>query len=871
MTDPIETPDEESGIVGGIKRFASDAADYVKKNAGTAFAPLDGTVANTAKRAEARAVGFARGAGEMAHIPLDQYATDMARLVAGGHAEEKVRAHLVDLRDNYADDSRFSEAAGMAVGGEAVGAAYAEAGLAGGVGRIAKALAPGGNGGTAPVFGRVAKYLASGTEAAARNTIEMANAQAIQSANEQTLDDGHVSHEKVLAAAGDNLGLNALLGFGGGSLAPAAMDGITTVGRTAEGANAGIRRYLSAEGAGGEWLQKTKTKATLKSIGIATADAERLIVEDGTVATAAENLESLAQKVRGVGPDKSPWEGMTAEDNVNLGRKAYTDRANSAAKLHDEIGEAAEGTASGPPRAKDIVDAAQQAAKDIRESSAGGRSHAAANAADKTVDRFIDSIPGYEVGPEMMAGAEKLRPAEAPTYLQNGMPADPRLGPEFQRFNKVDGKLVPYVPRGPLTEEEARVILGLKPQNEITFTGSQYRALQDGLSEISGKSIEGHSFGRQIQDAVHVKYAESLQKLSQELGEDWVDKYSVVNRDQASAALWSKSATAKEARSVSNTGFLEHGGAFGRVGASIGWHLGGPPGAVAGHVVGRAVDKYASRQAPFLLPNAINSVQTWANASRATRAVDNSIKMAVTGMLSRRSASASRSVRGMSIVNDLWGDVPRKERDEAVQNHINQMHQLGANISAQQHHVGQIVGDVSQHAPELGAGMSATAANKLKLAIEHLPKGSAGNALFKGWQNRRFTDGELQDYEQYMLTLNDPHYALDAMEHGRLTRNHVAALRDGNPEIYGTIRDELLSQLSQLKTPPTYQKVVQLSLMLGQPLDSSLEQDFTDAVQQTYKAGHDQKQEGSQGGGTAPSTGLAKRSEEHTSELQSLV
>ena len=900
-------------VVGAQDDFAESQAKWRES-----LSPFDKD-SDTGRDLNAKAGGLLRGAGEMVGVPTDKVLFDLTRLLRGERAGAEARQYAKSLKED-ADTSTvsaISEGAGMIGAGlvaPEAGAQKIGAAAAGGVGRIAKAMAPSG--------GRIAKYLVPAAEGAARNAVDMAGAQAIQSANEQVLDNGHISHEKVLAAAGNNLGLNSALGFGGGALAPVATEAMSGIGRAmvdreaGAGIPSGLKRYLAKGTKLGDWMERTKSEQTLQAMGVNSERAGDILDNDGQLMEHHKSLVDLIGEVRGTPKGKNPLEGMTADDEFAISRTANHRRANSAAVFHDEVGVAADGTAVGAPKAADIIKAVEDSAQDaIRGNSYGSRSGSAANAADRVADTFADNVEGYKLTDKQWAEADAMRPGkpeppepivvtkpdiqawEAPppipgakehnqAFQAAAAKAERRsatevrdAGSEYRtasREAEAANRLAQKEHQVELAkssaefrnsgEDQARQLLNLQPKSEITFTGANYKALQDGLSEIGGKNVDGAEFRHIVTSSVHDKYTEHLAAMSKQLPEDWASKYSAVTRDKAVAAEWAKATLNREsAQALSGMGkswgspvARTVGGVGGAAGYAAGGPLGGAVGYAGGKAVGSMLDRAIKRKAPYLLPNALQSIETWANAGAATQAVDRSIHRAVVGFLERSAPSSRTSVRGASILNDLWGDVPRRDRDQAVQDHVDQMQQLGANQAAQRAHVDTIVGDLSNHAPDLAAGVAAAAALKLKLAIEHLPKGSAGRSLFNN--TRKYTDSELQDYEQYALTLDDPHYALDAMEHGRLTRNHVAALRDGNPEIYAEIRNQLISQVSAAKTPPDYSKIVQLSLMMGQPLDASLEQDFTDAVQQTFKAGHDQKQEGSQGGGTSPSTGLSKSS-----------
>lgn len=93
------------------------------------------------------------------------------------------------------------------------------------------------------------------------------------------------------------------------------------------------------------------------------------------------------------------------------------------------------------------------------------------------------------------------------------------------------------------------------------------------------------------------------------------------------------------------------------------------------------------------------------------------------------------------------------------------------------------------------------------------------------------------------------------LEEGRVSKDTVDSLKQAWPETYQLIANEVKMQVAQLKAdgkPVPMDKVTQLSILLGQPLDTTLEPDFISMVQTALNTSYGQQQQQSQQQQSAP-------------------
>jgi hypothetical protein len=104
----------------------------------------------------------------------------------------------------------------------------------------------------------------------------------------------------------------------------------------------------------------------------------------------------------------------------------------------------------------------------------------------------------------------------------------------------------------------------------------------------------------------------------------------------------------------------------------------------------------------------------------------------------------------------------------------------------------------------------------------------------RGMGYRRPTPSELDRFSRYVSTVNDPTVALTALERGRLTKDHVEALRDNYPKIYEQLRATAIKELAAAPVPDR-SKAIQLGWLLDMPLDPTLDPTHIRISQSVYQ------------------------------------
>lgn len=138
-------------------------------------------------------------------------------------------------------------------------------------------------------------------------------------------------------------------------------------------------------------------------------------------------------------------------------------------------------------------------------------------------------------------------------------------------------------------------------------------------------------------------------------------------------------------------------------------------------------------------------------------------------------------------------------------------------------------------APELAQSVVDTQMRSIAFLDSKAPKNPAAahtiNPFIQDWQP---SDMEAAKFERYAAAVADPLSVLDELEHGSVTPEGVEALQAVYPALYDDVRTQLMTKTMELEKTVPYRYRVELSIMFGIALDSTMESGFVNAVQNGY-------------------------------------
>lgn len=133
------------------------------------------------------------------------------------------------------------------------------------------------------------------------------------------------------------------------------------------------------------------------------------------------------------------------------------------------------------------------------------------------------------------------------------------------------------------------------------------------------------------------------------------------------------------------------------------------------------------------------------------------------------------------------------------------------------------LGDLPKYAPKLSTQMATRAATIASYLRDNLPKETPPATMAFGPPKKRpLSDSDLIRAGHIIETATDPSVIVDRLNEGRLTRDHVAALKGAHPDVYAKVQTYLQQHGTELRAQLPVQKQVLLSLFFGEPITEAM-------------------------------------------------
>lgn len=170
--------------------------------------------------------------------------------------------------------------------------------------------------------------------------------------------------------------------------------------------------------------------------------------------------------------------------------------------------------------------------------------------------------------------------------------------------------------------------------------------------------------------------------------------------------------------------------------------------------------------------------------------------------------------------------------------------------------VAQQLGDMPEYAPKVAQQISATASRAAAWLQHALPKESAPmGPIFTQPKPRPLSDTDLIRARATIETIEDPSIVLDRLRQGRLTTEHVAALKYVHPETYAQIQKYLGDHATELRPTLTVQQQFSLGMLFGTPISEAQLPENIRAFQASFSQGNQAPGPGGSGGGGSMNSG----------------
>lgn len=289
---------------------------------------------------------------------------------------------------------------------------------------------------------------------------------------------------------------------------------------------------------------------------------------------------------------------------------------------------------------------------------------------------------------------------------------------------------------------------------------------------------------------------------------------------------------------------------------------------------------------PMAMPSAqklsANLVFTWSAAETAAAKVESSIKATVSEYTRSARGSAlklsekTKRVMAPSVVTILNSakfddDKPHgKTKREAFRFRSNELARVVADPEAWTRRVAEHTADIGGH-----SGTATQVALRLvhgaHFLYEKMPKDPRPQTLghMAEWNP---SDAEIDKFSRYYEAVVNPLSVLEHLKRGTLTMQHTEALQVVYPSLYERIVGELAESVSMAGERLRYRDRVQLSVLFGVPLDSTMAPEAIMRAQALYAQPAPSQANPAASGGPLRATGmknltLAERSKSRTQQL----
>ncbi len=163
--------------------------------------------------------------------------------------------------------------------------------------------------------------------------------------------------------------------------------------------------------------------------------------------------------------------------------------------------------------------------------------------------------------------------------------------------------------------------------------------------------------------------------------------------------------------------------------------------------------------------------------------------------------------------------------------------------------IAERLGDMPQYAPKTAQQISTGAARAAAWLQFALPKEAAPTSpVFNQRAPRPLSDTDLVRARATIETVEDGSVVIDRLRQGRLTAEHVAALKYVHPETYASIQKYLGDHAVELKPTLSVQQQFSLSMLFATPITEAMLPENIRAFQASFADGNQAPGQGGAGG-----------------------
>jgi hypothetical protein len=295
--------------------------------------------------------------------------------------------------------------------------------------------------------------------------------------------------------------------------------------------------------------------------------------------------------------------------------------------------------------------------------------------------------------------------------------------------------------------------------------------------------------------------------------------------------------------------------------AVVGAVLGGLPGAAVGAAVSAALNPGKMLQFRAMAERMAESTgsRVWRGVSKLLGLRIGDVAREGAGFIGKAAGRVSQKQGKVAAIVSSMLDERGEARARTYSQTIKQLAEARQRLPELATRLDETMPVLEQALPGAKVQMMAQAQRGLDYVLNHLP--SQPRMRLYGETAPPLNDHDYEQFVRMAVAATDPPSILEMAEHGELTPDAVAAAEYAAPELVEFIRSEAVRAIQDHgpdKVP--YVNRISASLLLGTPLDESLEPEYIAIQQATHDARNQmaaERREKSGGGGGE--TGLNKR------------
>lgn len=419
------------------------------------------------------------------------------------------------------------------------------------------------------------------------------------------------------------------------------------------------------------------------------------------------------------------------------------------------------------------------------------------------------------------------------------------LAPKPEEFAKraTDELISPHIVAGadggfavlPGQEKSVNAVGGWIKRVEDAFnsrqpTFSEWRKMRIGLdNEIKYNQVNvtpETAALKQLRAIMEDEFSNAGERASQSMGSTFKDQYQA-NKQLTQSLIKAEELTNRGvSRELVNNSF----GLRASMGAIAGVASGNPLLGVAAGVAGKVIKD----RGDFFAADLYRRASTLSGVSRLANGVTESIQDGVRKLVPS-GAKMERVVDSARIGGSALGVKLSGNRRADFQKVSSQVAQASSSPDRVADRVSRSMGDLSTQAPKTAAAIVQTTMTGLAYLSSLLPPTRADKfSLQPQLDTRNPSDVEIARFMRAAQAVDNPLMVLQEAKQGKLSRDHVDAVKTVYPALYEEMKGKIFEQLVTSKKKLSYAQQVQMSILLDQPTNRTLDNQFIQAIQGTY-------------------------------------